>query len=362
MHSADTELEEFLDLLYQAPASGDWYLVAEVLGNVVGRRHVTLVRREARTGLGLRAQTGFRYGDFEHIRDRFVADANAYVEALAAQPERRADPTQAAPPETHGYLSLDGHLRRSFGVTPEFGAILHARTDCVQFLSIMRPVDDRSDDAEGRKRFLTVLPHLRRAMAVAIAFEHRAPQAWGFEAVFEALAAAAFLCDADGRVREANDPARDLAARGDGLRTAGGALSFLDPVAGRRARVEIDRASARAPGHRARFSARRGAGALPLSVTVSGHARGVAVVLVEDPERDMAPGVEALAALAGLSPAQARAAQLAAAGLGTRALAEAMGVSENTVRTHLRRAFDKLDVRDRRELALRLAALRGVFR
>ncbi|WP_333834726.1 helix-turn-helix transcriptional regulator [Rubrimonas sp.] len=358
----DADLEAFLDLLYQAPATGAWYAVAEALGRVVGRPYVTLVFRNEKTGLGLRAQHGFRYGDFELIRDRFVSDANAYIEALAAQPDKSADPAQAVPPETHGYLSLDEHLRRSFGVTPEFGAILDAAPSGEQFLSIMRPADDSSDDGAERMRFLAVLPHLRRALAAAVVFERRAPQAFGFDALFEALASAAFLCDAGGRVLDVNEAGRALAAQCDGLRVGAGVLRFADPAAARLARAEIDRAASRAPGHRVRFPARRGSGALPLSVTVTGHARGVAVVLVADPERDMAPGIEALIALAGLSPAQARAARLAAEGFDTEALARAMGVSANTARTHLRRAFSKLDVRDRREMALRLAALQGPLR
>lgn len=358
----DKDTEYFLDLLYEAPASGNWYPVAEALGRVVGRQHVTLVQRAPTEGLGLRAQHGFRYGDFEHIRDRFVADAHAYVDALAAQPGRRADPSQAVPPEVHGYLGLDEHLRRSFGVTPEFGAILTSGSSAEQFLSIMRPVDDQTDDKAERERFHAVLPHLRRALAAAVAYEERAPQTRGFEALFEALSAAAFLCNASGRVLEANSAGRDLLARRVGLRLSDHELRFHDPEASRLVRTEIDRAASRAPGHQVRFPARRGLGTLPLSVTVAGHARGVAVVLVEDPERDMAPGVEALISLARLSPAQARAALLAAEGFETEAMAHAMGISANTARTHLRRAFDKLDVRDRRGLALRLAALKGALR
>lgn len=359
MVADEPEFERFLDLLYEAPAGGDWDAVAEALGGVMGRGHVTLVRRTPGGGMGLRAQNGFRVGDFEHIRDRFLKDANAYISALSDRPDRQAASVGAVPPEEHGYLSLDEHLRRSFGVTPEFGAILATDATGVQLTSIMRPADDRSDDPAGRERFAMVLPHLRRALTAALALERSAAKESGFEAALEALAAAAFLCDADGRVLEANEPARDLAARRDGLRVTGGVLRLCDKAADQTARAEIERAAARAPGQRIRLSARRGAGMRPLSVTVAGQARGVAMVFVEDPDRDMAAEVETLVALAGLSPAQARAARLAAAGVGTEAMAHALGVSANTGRTHLRRAFHKLDCRDRRELALRLAALRG---
>ncbi len=359
MISSDPDFEAFLDLLYAAPAEGNWYDVAETLGRVVGLDHVTLVRRHARTGLGLRAQTGFHYGDFEFIRDRYVTEANAYVEALAAQPRQLAETLRRVPPEEHGYRTLDGHLRDSFGVAPEFGAILGVDGEHQEFLSIMKPADLDAIDGAVRARFLEVLPHLRRSVRTALTFERRAPQALGFEAAFHVLSAPAFLCAADGRVLEMNPAAERLVARYDGVRLARGVLAFSDRAAGRIARAELDRAASRAPGDRMGFPARRRAGALPLSVTVVGQARGVAIVFVEDPDRDMAPDVETLSRLAGLSHAQARAARLAAQGLGTDALAAALGVSPNTARTHLRRAFHKLDCANRRELALRLAALRG---
>jgi DNA-binding CsgD family transcriptional regulator len=357
---SDAAIEEFLDLLYAAPATGEWYAVAEHLGAVVGLPHVTLVERSPPAQLGLRAQHGFRYGDFEYIRDRFIADANAYIEALASQPAQRADPSQRVPPEEHGYLSLETHLRRSFGVTPEFGAILADGPAGEQFISIMRPADDTRHLQREQARFLTLLPHLRRAFASALALERRAPLALGFEAAIDALSAAVFLCDRAARVIVANDPARALLTRRDGVRLSRGVLRFVDAQASGAAAREIERAAARAPGMTVRFSARRGKGALPFSVTVSGHARGVAIVFVEDPERDMLPDIEALSSLAGLSPAQARAARLAASGMGIEAMAEMMGVSTHTARTHLRRAFHKLDCRDRRDLAVRLAALKGL--
>ena len=58
-------------------------------------------------------------------------------------------------------------------------------------------------------------------------------------------------------------------------------------------------------------------------------------------------------ATTGLTPTEARVAQLAAEGYGNREIAEALVVSAKTVEAHLTRVFDKLEVRSRGELVRR---------
>lgn len=101
---------------------------------------------------------------------------------------------------------------------------------------------------------------------------------------------------------------------------------------------------------------------MPLLITVAAHAPTLAIIFAEDPERDMALDLDRLMQGGGLSPAQARVALLAKEGLSTGEIAGRIGISENTARTHLRRAFAKLDCRDRRELAIRLIALGATSR
>jgi DNA-binding CsgD family transcriptional regulator len=57
-----------------------------------------------------------------------------------------------------------------------------------------------------------------------------------------------------------------------------------------------------------------------------------------------------------LTPAERRAVQLAADGLTNRQIAQTLFVTTKTVETHLARAYHKLDVRSRRELAAALSA------
>jgi DNA-binding CsgD family transcriptional regulator len=68
-------------------------------------------------------------------------------------------------------------------------------------------------------------------------------------------------------------------------------------------------------------------------------------------------GTDALREAFGLTAAEARVAGLVAAGLSTPEIAAALGVSANTVRTHLAACYDKTGLRSQVMLARLVAAI-----
>jgi DNA-binding NarL/FixJ family response regulator len=82
-------------------------------------------------------------------------------------------------------------------------------------------------------------------------------------------------------------------------------------------------------------------GAIALAVA----AREELVAAGARPRRSAVTGVDALTA------SERRVAQLAAAGMGNRDIAQSLFVTQRTVETHLRNAYSKLAVHDRRDLA-----------
>lgn len=74
-----------------------------------------------------------------------------------------------------------------------------------------------------------------------------------------------------------------------------------------------------------------------------------AAVFVAEPNPALNLPLEGLRLLYDLRPAETRVLDLIAAGLSSRAVAEALGVSENTAHTHTTRLFDKLGVHSRAE-------------
>ena len=80
-----------------------------------------------------------------------------------------------------------------------------------------------------------------------------------------------------------------------------------------------------------------------------------AIVYIRDPESEGLPATDALIAMFGLTPAEARLAQAIAAGTSLKDYAEVAGVSINTVRTHLAHIFTKTDTRRQSDLIRLLA-------
>ena len=70
-------------------------------------------------------------------------------------------------------------------------------------------------------------------------------------------------------------------------------------------------------------------------------AQVAALVLLVDPNGDVQLDPALLAAALGLSPAQSRVAVMLAEGSTVREIAAAIGRSENTIRWHIRRIFEK---------------------
>jgi DNA-binding CsgD family transcriptional regulator len=80
-------------------------------------------------------------------------------------------------------------------------------------------------------------------------------------------------------------------------------------------------------------------------------------VFVTPAQVDTLPPVEALVALYELTPTEARVLVEIAAGKNRAAAAEALGIADSTVKTHLARVFEKTGTSEQGELAKLVAGL-----
>ena len=172
---------------------------------------------------------------------------------------------------------------------------------------------------------------------------------------------AVLLVDAKGAVTGLNRRAAAIVAQGDGLfvcqdvlRCVRGAdTATLHRLIGDAAQCDGRRGVAAQYGLRLSRSGRR-----PLSVLVApfrcqnGVADGAVVVAVfiNDPECAPALDAQVLRDWYGLTPTEARAAVLLAAGLSVKEIVERLGIGTNTVRTHLKSIFAKTETRRQGEL------------
>src|SRR5690606_2497091 len=83
---------------------------------------------------------------------------------------------------------------------------------------------------------------------------------------------------------------------------------------------------------------------IPLSECSEGPNRPSAVVFIRDPEHRAPPPIELVQRLFHFTPAEAKLALMLTDGLTLDEVAEALGISKNTARAHLRAIFSKTGV------------------
>ena len=177
--------------------------------------------------------------------------------------------------------------------------------------------------------------------------------------------------DRCGRILEANDRARDILLKRDGVCDRGGVLA-----AGHRGEnLELQRLLARAlpasgvqgTGGSLKVTRRNAPGPLVLEVhPVRGMGEDhrasqlAALVLVVDPAARPRVDPDLAGKVLGLTPAESLVAVALATGQTVAGIADAQGCAESTVRSHVKRVYRKLGISKQTELVRRILSLEGL--
>jgi DNA-binding CsgD family transcriptional regulator len=218
-------------------------------------------------------------------------------------------------------------------------------------------------EEEMRRRALLIAPHLRRAALVGRSLEYKTAEAATLTETLDGLRAAMLLVDADGRVVHANTAGADMLRKCHVLRTVAGKLAAVDARATPAVQEAIAAAKAgdMALGGRgiavpltARDGERYVVHTLPLTCAERRGAQGrlgaVAAILVQKAALDLRTMASPIAKAFGLTPTELRVLLAIAETGGVRETAEALGVGQATVKTHLHRLFAKTDTRRQADL------------
>ena len=219
-------------------------------------------------------------------------------------------------------------------------------------------------------------PHLRQFARVRRAMADARALGASLAKLLENRRSGVIQLDRRGRILEANDRARAVLAKRDGLRDDGGVLS-----AGTRAEdAELKGLLGQAlPAYGAQgaggsMKITRGEAGTPLVLEVhpvqmtrkdSRSWEVGALVLVVDPITRPRVDPRLPAMVWGLTPTESRVAVALATGQTAAGVAGELGCAESTVRTHVKRVYRKVGVRKQTELirrVLSLEVLRGSFR
>ncbi|WP_395022743.1 helix-turn-helix transcriptional regulator [Dongia sp.] len=251
------------------------------------------------------------------------------------------------------------------------GAAIPLSDGQIGMLGVLRNKQDRHYSESEAAGLDTLLPHLRRSLQLTHHLRRLQLDLAHARASLNALSIGVVVCSPEGKVRIANRIAEEILQRGDGIVLDGlDTLTVNDPNQQHGLRRMISTAARRTglepngAGNALRVGRSDGP---PLKVLVAPlpeaqHAglggAGGAMILIDDPERNAAPAIEALKALFGLTTAEARLARRLAHGDSTAPeIAAEFSLSPQTIRTQMKSIHRKMDVSHQAEISAIISRL-----
>lgn len=233
--------------------------------------------------------------------------------------------------------------------------------------SLTRKAAERADE---RVRLLDPLtPHLCRAFEASLLLGACADGARQLSVILEMMPNAALLLDGRGRITQANKAAERLLRQSDGIAfDAKGSPQLAAALLGERQvltralKDALDVANGLGTSLSEPVQVSRPSGAAPLLVLAVPLPRpsfafwelvapARALVVIVDPSARSRATAPSLQAAYGLTAAEARVALLLASGITGTQLPTALGVTAATIKTHLKRCFEKTGTHSQAELS-----------
>jgi len=373
----DDELLGLIGAIYEAALSPeDWPAVLSRLAKLLGAPCSLMSVLPLDGGSGVSMCSAEMDPDiFALFRQTYIRpETNPSIPRLMAVPQRtivcrEEHFTDAAWERTEMFEDI----YRPLGVYHSLGTIVHRSEHHVVPFGAMRRKGHEPFGPQQRALLTHALPHLQRAIEIFLRLNDLDARKTADQTLWNRLPYGVLLLDPAGRILWTNAAADAILADGDGLSARGGFLSAaiaaesatLHRLIGEAAQTGIGRGF-HAGGA---LTLSRPSMARPLAVLVAPfrvehtehlilRRRPAVAVFVSDPERKPKPSPELLAQLYGLTARESALVALLLEGLDLRKAADRLGVTMNTVRTHLREVFEKTNTHRQAELVSIL--LRGV--
>jgi DNA-binding CsgD family transcriptional regulator/PAS domain-containing protein len=366
------ELDDVVALIYRATTEHEhWRYVLERIGLRLGAS-IAAVQVHARPGDVEPATTVGAWGrkTLPDLREyeSYYATRNVWVQhgARLLKPGAILTGEQMCPDEILLRSEFYLGFLRPLDIRYSIRAVLTADPEPLSFFSAGRPHRARPF-GDGERRVLgAVAPHLIQAVRIQERLESVQAGRHAVSSALERMPLAVIFLDRRCRVVEMNGTARKIVEAEDGLRLERGVLAAYDT----RAEVQLQQMifgaasvdSGRFLRHGGAVSLPRPGGRRPLTAMVAptgvtglfpGSRTARVVVLLEQPDRAAAAPFAVFTKMYGLSPAESGLAARIVGGMSLRQAAAAIGITDNTARTHLKRVFVKTGARRQSDLVRR---------
>ncbi len=262
------------------------------------------------------------------------------------------------------YLQPLGFLHRLCGVVARDGLD-------VEFVAVLRPKEQKPFGELDKRRLKRLLPHMRQVWELRRTLNAERTEHEALLGILDRIPIACMLVDHAARLWFANQPAKRLLARRDGLMAAASCVTAatsresvrLRRMIGRLAVgagtghgglgeiVILSRPSERPPILLTGLCIRRWEAGRP------GGAGGLVALLAKDPEGENLVSLESFSAAYRLTQAESRLIGLLARGHGLFEAAGELGITKNTARTHMRHIYSKIGIHRQTDIIRLLAKL-----
>jgi len=249
------------------------------------------------------------------------------------------------------------------GFVDVIGANLEKSATSAATFAVRRDATQGRVDADCRRKLELVVPHLRRAVLIGNVIDHHKTTAAALRGTFMALADAIFLVDQRARIVLANAAADDLLSDGNIVRAPRAHFAAVDAKANRIlqeaiARSERDGSDVVTKGAAVALSSpgmeRWLAHVLALTAATREKTgipnAATAAVFVRRATVENPTALQTVAKLYKLTAMEVRVLQAVVEIGGAPQAADSLGISETTVKTHLRNLFQKTDCRRQADL------------
>lgn len=256
------------------------------------------------------------------------------------------------------------------GIVDAIAVNLEKGTTRSSLLNVRMHASDGIADEQALRRTRLLVPHLQRAVAISRLFDQGKAVQTALTETLDHVEAAVFLAGADGHIAFANAPARALLDEGRLVRQSDSSLSAVVPAADRMIRdilvaAEKGDVSVGARGVAVPLSAdtRQGwfAHVLPLT---SGSRQpsgvmysAVAAIFIRKASPESPAPLEAISVRYRLTASEVRVLDAMLKVNSVKAMADLLGISQATVKTHLHNLFRKTSTSRQSELVKLVAGL-----
>ena len=361
----DPEIDRLIAGIYQGPIEDEpWQGFLSDLSRYMQAVSVTLVLNPpSEQGRGaLRVVGGSTVEGLERYQERLFA----MDPFLTLKPGEVKSLLELVDKDEWMESELNTLCMKPAGLYDTLGVDIHVPNEMNAGLRVARNEAAPEFDERDRELIYLLMPHLERALRLHVRINKIESERDIYAGSLESLSLATIILDENGRLLSCNKMDKNLVIREPEVKLEDGYLMLGDQSTTKKLQGLINRVlESKASGEPAVVEAMRvhrdgdfaDLGVIVRPVPAAEWSEGQSVptvaIFISDPEYGAEAPVNIIIQLFGFTPTEAQLSLLLADGLSLDEASEALGMSRNTARTHLRSIFSKTGV-SRQTLLVRL--------